>query len=511
MNGPATTLENKPRPGGAMETRWMEGDVEELCSFVADTLASRSGATGTVVVSVPAPRVEPETFLRLTDSSPALLWAPLEGPVFAGVGAVHRLELRGAERLASLESQAQALWQRLHEVPHPACRTPGARLFGGLSFAPGSADAPPWQGFGDGSFLLPELQYCRWEDGAGLSVARRCEELTPEGIVAARGEVCRVLHGLASAEDGEDLGSFSESTSARRLSRGPSRRREEPTPQVWRQQVQAIRRAIQRGTVRKIVAARRLAVELPVPLGGPEVLTRLATRIPGSTRFAFVQGGATFLGATPERLIARRGLVIDTEALAGSISNDNGTNEEVSTASGGRGLDGAARRLRACAERLLHSSKDQLEHALVVQHIVERLKPLSTSLSWNDQPGIRELGDVLHLRTPIRGELRQEVHILRLVELLHPTPAVGGVPAPEALRWIADREAVARGWYAGPIGWFDRSGDGEFAVALRSTLLRGQTAYLYAGAGVVQDSDPVLEYQETQWKQRALLTALGVE
>jgi isochorismate synthase EntC len=117
---------------------------------------------------------------------------------------------------------------------------------------------------------------------------------------------------------------------------------------------------------------------------------------------------------------------------------------------------------------------------------------------------------VVHLRTRISGVLREPLHVLELVERLHPTPAVGGVPTARALSWIAEHEPDERGWYAGPIGWVDAQGDGAFAVALRSGLLENHRASLYAGAGIVQGSDARSELNETRWKLQALLGALGV-
>lgn len=145
----------------------------------------------------------------------------------------------------------------------------------------------------------------------------------------------------------------------------------------------------------------------------------------------------------------------------------------------------------------------------MVDAIVRRLEPLCSCLHVAPEPRVRELREVLHLHTPIRGTLTRPRHVLELVEGLHPTPAVGGVPTAEALRWIPEHEPDERGWYAAPVGWFDAAGDGEFAVALRSCVLRGREAYLYAGAGIVRDSDPELEYHEMELKKQALLRALG--
>ncbi len=248
----------------------------------------------------------------------------------------------------------------------------------------------------------------------------------------------------------------------------------------------AFRRGIEAGAFQKIVAAGHSRVELSAALETSAVLRRLSRGLRASARFAFCRSHSTFLGATPERLITRRGASIATEALAGSI------------APGGEG-----------AERLLHSGKDLVEHQLVVDQIVRRLEPLCERLEVGSRPRVRELRELLHLLTPIAGRLRRPRHVLELVAQLHPTPAVGGVPTETAMRWIREHEGAGRGWYAAPVGWFDGDGDGDFAVALRSCVLRGREAFLYAGAGIVRDSDPDLEYTEAELKKQVLLTALG--
>ena len=124
---------------------------------------------------------------------------------------------------------------------------------------------------------------------------------------------------------------------------------------------------------------------------------------------------------------------------------------------------------------------------------------------------MRTLRQILHLHTPITGELAADAHVLDLVAALHPTPAVGGTPTADAVAWIAAHEPTPRGWYASPVGWFDAAGDGEFAVAIRSGLLAGTTATLFAGAGIVAASDPAAELAETELKLRALSDALGLE
>jgi isochorismate synthase len=199
-------------------------------------------------------------------------------------------------------------------------------------------------------------------------------------------------------------------------------------------------------------------------------------------------GGATFLGASPERLVRRSGTRVDADALAGSARS------------------GTRRGTRPDALR--SSAKDLAEHVLVVRAIRQALAPRCRRLSSPVRPSLRSFPGLRHLHTPIRGELRDETHVLELVEALHPTPAVGGFPRDAALRFLRSHEAP-RGWYAGAFGWFDAVGDGEFAVAIRSGLVRGRRADLWAGAGVVAGSTAPAEIDEIDGKLATMMRALA--
>lgn len=447
-------------------------------AFVAQVLERVAGREVTAVIAVPAPEVLPDALLDTTELDHAVLWSPPSGSSLAGIGVCHRVGLDGASRFATLRAEAERIFGRLETVDHPSCRPSVPRLFGGLAFAPGASNASPWRAFGDGCFTLPRWTYERSEAGASLRLAVRGESLDGTSRDACLRELDTMLERLTSHRH-------------RPLVASPSvPRRVVPPPRArWSAQVEAIRQAIATGRVRKVVAADRSIVELDRPLDPLTVLARLADRAGDSrqTRFAFGRDGATFVGSTPERLIARRGLSIATEALAGSTEVGVGF-----------------------ARRLLASAKDRQEHDLVVESIRRRLEPLCAELDVASEPRVRAWREVQHLQTPIVGTLRAPRHVLDLVELLHPTPAVGGVPTEEAVRWIVEHEQTARGWYAGPVGWLDARGDGELWVALRSCVIASSRAHLYAGAGIVADSNPELEYVETELKKQSLLSALGV-
>ncbi len=463
--------------------------IAGVLAFVGQHLHRIAGEPRLCAIAVPAPVVAPDVLLAHAPEAPGLLWEPgasgraMGGSAFAGIGACHHIDLEGPDRFRQLRQEAAEVFERLETVAHPDCDPASARLFGGMAFAPGAARSAPWTRFGDGGFTLPRWRYETHGPRACLMLAVRGAEAAEASRRA--GWVDAFAERLGALEVSVGAATSLPATGAARDFLPPSR-------EAWSEQVEAIRAVIGSGRFAKIVAAHRFEVHLRDTVDPRTVLLRLAQGLRASTRFAFARKGCSFLGATPERLISRHGAAIATEALAGSIE------------SGAR-----------YAERLLASVKDRHEHALVVEPIVRRLEPLCTRLDVAAEPRIRTLSTVQHLHTPITGTLRAtpfgaQPHVLDLVEVLHPTPAVGGVPTDDAMDWIARHEPFERGWYAGPIGWFDAAGDGEFAVALRGCVLASKRAYLYAGSGIVADSDPDLEYRETELKQHALLAALGV-
>jgi isochorismate synthase len=443
--------------------------------FVERVLIAPREAGALLVVTVPAPLAPLETLFEMAPQEDAILWDAPDAIGFAGIGAAVTVKGGGHARFAEVEQRADAVWPLLEE------RTlgddaPPSRFFGGFSFEAGWATTEPWASFGDARFVLPRLRYARLRDKAWLTLALRADS-APIGETLAELEAA--------------LGALREAGA-----RAPARSALEPralagqagmSEEEWRGLVEAIRARIASGDFEKVVAARRTSLSFLSPVDPKEVLTELAASQPTCTRFAFRFDGVTFLGATPERLVRRAGLSIDTEALAGSNRTGDAGRQE-----------------------LLASSKDRAEHEPVLREIVKNLSPVCDALEYPDAPEVRTLRHVLHLRTPVRGRLKAPIHVLDLVERLHPTPAVGGTPTPEARRFIVEHEPVERGWYASPVGSFDASGNGEFAVALRSGTVDGTRAFLFAGGGIVQDSNPESEFAETRMKFAALLAALRV-
>jgi isochorismate synthase len=256
----------------------------------------------------------------------------------------------------------------------------------------------------------------------------------------------------------------------------------------WCDAVVAGRDAILSGDLRKVVLARELVVETDRPIDRAGVLRRLAGTFPGCM-LAAVDG---FVCASPETLVARHGDVVRSHPLAGTAPRGGDPSTDARLAAG-----------------LLASAKERAEHQLTIDFVHEILLPWCSFLDEEAQPSVVGVANVQHLGTMVEGRLSDPPpSVLELVEALHPTPAVAGDPRDDALEMIAKLEAGDRGRYAGPVGWVDGQGNGRWAVGIRSAELRGTEARLWAGVGIVADSDPQLELEESRAKAQAMLGAL---
>ncbi len=238
---------------------------------------------------------------------------------------------------------------------------------------------------------------------------------------------------------------------------------------------------INEGELEKVVLARDLVATCAEPVDVRWPLRRLAEDYPMCWTF-HVDG---LFGATPEMLVRRERGLVTSRVLAGTIRR---------TGDDGRDL--------ALAATLARSSKDLEEHEYAVRSVADSLDPHCSSMNVPEAPFVLHLPNVMHLATDVAGVVHdaETVSSLQLAEALHPSAAVGGTPTPVATDLIAEIEQMERGRYAGPVGWMDATGDGEWGIALRSGQLSGRTVRLYAGCGIVADSDPEAELAESQAK-----------
>jgi len=363
----------------------------------------------------------------------------------AAIGAAAVIEL---DHTPSVWAELSAARARLAERVHSELVSP--LLFGGLSFGTTFAErGPTWNRFRGARFVLPELMVVRAGDHVYSLSLGGPTPLAPATV--ADDEPA----GSAPAFDHDDS---------------------------YRDLVARAVEAISAGRFEKVVPARVCTVD-----GwdqdrhiGP-TLRRLRADYPHCMTFAVTAGPETFFAASPERLVSLRYDELRTLALAGSAP---------------RGIDEVTDQ-RLAAE-LVASTKNQAEHAFVVDDVRAKLAELGYEPQIPDEPEVAKLANIQHLRTAVS-------EIFRIAGALHPTPAVGGTPTDAATAWLSLNESFDRGWYAAPVGWVDLAGKGELRVGLRSALADDDGAHLFAGAGVVADSDPDSELDETTVK----LTALG--
>jgi salicylate biosynthesis isochorismate synthase/menaquinone-specific isochorismate synthase len=425
------------------------------------------------------------TAVTVASRRPAEHWFCLEQPdrqgwALGALGCVRALEARGEDRFAALarrwRATAAAAVADLSDDP------PGSGLvaLGGFAFAPDGGDSVGWEGFAPASLIVPEISLARRDGQTTLTINA---EVAPDDTVA----------GLL-AQVADRLGELSDRPLPL-LDPAPAGAYRVHSPMPPSHYEEAVARAVERiraGELRKVALAREVDVHAPLHHDPGAVLGLLRGEFGSCYVFAVGRGDATFIAASPELLVRREGQRASTVALAGSI---------------GRSADPAVD--HHLGERLLRSEKDREENAIVARRIALTLRPYAVWVTAAPEPAVVRVANIQHLATPIRAQLASPVPVLELAGALHPTPAVGGEPRGRAIDLIPALEGIDRGWYAGAVGWTDASGDGELCVSLRCALLRARLARLYAGCGIVRDSEPAAELAETEVKLAALLPLLA--
>ncbi len=405
----------------------------------------------------------------------------------SGTGRIHRAKTLVAEEMARVfcvdsESREALRW------------------LGGFSFDARHEARDEWVGFPGGRLSLPELLLECSPKGASVVLARSVP--AGEGIEAVLADFEAQARRVGSLveESGETRSSSVEPEGRG----GPEYAVAADRPHaVYCEQVQAAIEAIGAGEFEKVVLARSLEVRHAGRYPLEEFLRRLSSIYPSCTVMALGHEESTLVAASPEFLVSLQGQEVCTQALAGSAARGSSPDQD-----------------ELFGRRLIESKKEQNEHTAVVRAVREALAEVCGELEGPEAPVLLKVEGIQHLSTPLCGRL-QAPHgvksVLELVDLLHPTPAVCGLPRERASDWLEAHEKLDRGWYAGPVGWMTADGDGDFWLALRAGLIRQPAdessqgmalARLYAGAGVVEGSRPESELAETRLKLRALLAPL---
>ena len=385
---------------------------------------------------------DPGPLLELLPEQEQTAWVR-RGEGLVGWGVAAAIRTSGPDRFAD----AHDWWteQARLAVVRDEVGLPGSGLVGFGSFA--FADEP-----GDSVLLVPEVVVGRrdgrcWVTHVGVSSIASTPDVRPGSVPPAPDDVTFADGALTGPE--------------------------------WEQAVADAVGRIDAGGLEKVVLARDLLARASAPIDVRWPLRQLAQEYPSCWTFHVDQ----LFGATPEMLVRRERGLVTSRVLAGTI----------------RRTGDDARDLQLAAS-LARSSKDLEEHEYAVRSVAEALAPHCTSMNVPEAPFVLHLPNVMHLATDVAGVIDDRATSLELAAALHPSAAVGGTPTAEATAVIAEIEGMDRGRYAGPVGWIDASGDGEWGIALRSGLLDGAQVRLFAGCGIVAGSDPSAELAEAQAK-----------
>ena len=457
-----------------LETR-LRAETERLIADVpVDKLLS---------LSVYAPELAPAHIRALRHGD--LYWGkPASGLLRIGVGQALTWEARGRDRWSTLNDKLEKLrCQWLSADPDNV--KPDQCAFLGLAFDPESDPQGPWGGIPNSVVLIPEILYTRQGLNCHLTfnlLRKRdtdVDAVRTRWYAMARDLVLRLLHPVKSIRTGGTTPS-----TLPQADNDASRR--------WSQRVHAALDAINRAEFEKVVLTRSIKIKLRERFNLGRMLGWLEIHYPNCTHFAVPLAGKTLVGATPERLISVHKGTAVTDAIAGTRPRGSVHSQPDKR-----------------HNPLFSDLKMRREQRLVVDGILRALKPVSHDLISARQPLILSLPNVQHLWSPIQARIHGGVTLLDLAERLHPTPAVSGMPRDKALLWLRNHGEPWRGWYTGALGWTTRQGEGELAVALRCALLEDDEATLFAGAGILRESDPQQEYLETEWKLQSMLEALA--
>ena len=353
-------------------------------------------------------------------------------------------------------------------------------LFGGFTFDPENAVEGEWTNFPQSYFAIATHQLTIQNDNAYVTINYISKNpISNQEMASLRKE----RDSLIQASKLEEVRTYLKPVITNFT---------EPHKEAYLKSIEQVTSLIKNNEANKVVIARSLALNFNESITSSQILTHVSNEQPESYLFGLERNDLFFYGASPERLVKVENGLAYSSCVAGSIKRGSTASED--------DLFGI---------QLLTDHKNLGEHAYVVDMISSIFEKNCRKVKMPNGPQLLKIRDIQHLYTPIEGELSSDATILQLVKELHPTPALGGVPRREAMEVIRRYEPMNRGLYAAPIGWLDAKGNGEFAVAIRSASIVNKKAYLYAGGGIVADSKPQSEYEETLVKFRPMLRALG--
>lgn len=449
-----------------------------------------------LAVTGPAVGAHPMRFLRRAGSGPRGFWARSDRWI-AHSGTLATVVSDGTEPgglFSGIEANARALFDP--NSVQVLGGAPGLRFFGGFAFRSEYPTADLWSGFPPALFHVPAFELAGVAGEVPLLTVRMLVDHEGEGAEATltrllthAGQICQELEAVGGDVSVDPTGWSPKAQPASRVSftMGETERA------GWEAAVKDALAAISERRVSKVVLARTLDLITECRLDPIEVVHHLWQENRGSHVFYFEpEEGCAIAGAAPETVTTVSEGRFHATAVAGTVARGENQREQ-----------------KQFAERLLASEKEGAEHRIALEDMVARLGPLAEDIEAQPEPQVLTLARLQHLETKIRARLPEGISALNVLEALHPTPAVCGLPRDAALEFLGEKEPFERGWYAGPVGWFDLDGNGVFVPALRCAVVQDLRWRLFAGAGIVEGSDPGLEWDETSIKFEPMLRALA--
>lgn len=439
-------------------------------------------ASGLKLISFAAKirKIKPEILInRFSGTNKLFYWnQPWQKIEFLAVGNVKSITANGFERTSLTEEQFKQLFPDFisNHAEFPDVTFPV--FMGGLKFAP-DLNKNLWDDYEDSDWFIPEFVIYSADEDCYVIYNTFTGNFDREAQIDKLKEFLGKLQNL----NGNQFPVVSKIISTH------SNEDDKNEKEIWINNIESALNTIRQSDLHKVVLARKVTTEISGFLSFDDVVTKLSNKYPDCYTFLYKSGASFFFGASPEKLVKFNGGWIESDALAGSAPRGSNENED-----------------KRIAEELLSSAKNLTEQKAVTEFIARSFSYFSDEIIYPENPVIKKLPNIQHLFTPVKAKLKEEKTIFKIIHEIHPTPAICGTPLMKAFQKITELEEFERGLYSGTVGWFNFNCIGEFAVAIRSGLLKENKIYAFAGCGIVEGSDPAVEYEETRLKLQPILS-----
>lgn len=437
-------------------------------------------------------RIEPPILLANTNAMDSFFISkPDTGLSLLGIGSFISISAQGNERFATLRSEFNKIlnkWFNNKTQPSEEKITPIAFL--GFAFDAHDSMKHKWQSFPNSTLIIPDILIKEQNGQQTLTANIKLEQASNGDVFDALEQQLR--HYL------ESVITFPKVFEPKQTKPAPS-----AMDKSWQQLTHKALAEIASGQFDKLVISRQLTKTLSQPIYVPKVLENLKQHYPSCTLLSYHSEGQTIIAASPETLLKLDHPVVYSDAIGGTVQRKKSDNSVANLFPSPLNHS-----ILPNNDESPESKKLLKEHLIIAQDIYHRLDPLCKTLKMPVFPMLMKLHNLYHLETPIQGHLMDQHDIFDVIETLHPTPAVAGYPSETAQQWLLDNEDYQRGWYTGAFGWIDGHLNGELSVMLRCALIQDSQVNLFAGAGLVAESNPELEWHETELKMQTILEML---